>query len=30
MKFIHNNKLYLPPVIAVEVWKCRLVDVGVS
>jgi hypothetical protein len=30
MKFIYINKLDLLPIIAVEVWKGRLVDLGVS
>jgi hypothetical protein len=30
MKLIYTNKLDLPPVIGVEVWKGRLIDVGVS
>ena len=28
MKFLYTNKLDLPPVIAVEVWKDRVFDVG--
>ena len=30
MNFIYNNKLELPPVIVVDIWKGSLVDVGVS
>ena len=30
MKFIYINKLDLSPIIVVEVWKGRLVDVGVK
>jgi hypothetical protein len=30
MKFITYNKFDLPPVIAVVVWKGRVVDVGFS
>ena len=29
MKFIYTNKLDLTPINAVEIWKGRLVDVGV-
>jgi len=30
MRFIYTSKLDLPPIIAVEIWKGRLVDVGVT
>ena len=30
MNFIYNSKLDLPPLMAVDVWKDRLFDVGVS
>ena len=30
MQFIYSINSDLPPVIAMEVWKVRLVDVGVT
>jgi hypothetical protein len=30
LKFINTNKKDFPTIIAVEVWKRRLVDVGIS
>ena len=29
-ELIYNNKLDLPPILALVVWKGKLVDVGVS
>jgi len=28
MNFIYTSKLDVPPIIAVDVWKGRLIDVG--